>query len=163
MSLLPKNSSHKQRMDKNIANMKVALSQLTMCVNTFKTNVSSGKPQNLLFTAKVFETLLCKITHELDELLYHQRKLYKNRGRVSSDPDRARRQAQASRVNGAKGGRPPKEITEAKKRYFELANKDNKTGSDICEMTALFKKIADWNEQKKIKLIQKGVNDDRAT
>lgn len=72
--------------------------------------------------------------------------LYANRGKSSSEKKQA-----SSRENGKKGGRPPKEISEKKKRIAELQTKffeDNLSDDEEKEFAKLKEDIEVWKKGK---------------
>lgn len=100
-----------------------------------RTSVSREKIELM---KKISEELKGK-TKSLDE---HNKALYARRGgKGKSSPARKT----ASKENGKLGGRPPKEIAEAKKRLAELEDNADFTNPEYEEIK---RKISDWRDEK---------------
>lgn len=88
------------------------------------------------------------IAREIEAIQRCNKILYENRGKSSA------KKAVSSRVNGKLGGRPPKEISDAKKRLAILDEKFyncNITKEEEAEMEDLQLKIFRWNNSKRNK------------
>lgn len=71
--------------------------------------------------------------------------LYQNRGKASL------KKSAASKINGAKGGRPPKEISAARKRINELEDKwvsDKLTAEEKKEQEQLYHLVHEWENKR---------------
>jgi hypothetical protein len=143
--------SDKHKADEQVKIIEQAVEDLKSYISRLEQEAENKKTTNIQTLVKSLNDICEKLHWGVYDLNYYRNRLYKNRGRVSSDPDRARRQAEASRENGKLGGRPPKEISEAKRRFIELLNKAEKTDSERNEIILLMEKLDSWNNRRKDK------------
>ena len=137
----------KQRMDEHIETILKESSQLKsrletlydMCKGKTRIYVDKEKLDQLFFQAEFIE-------REAKHLNTENEIYYNNRGRASA------KKSVSSKENGKKGGRPPKEISDAKKRRAELEEKFMDFGltpEEQKEDEELMFKIAIWNREKR--------------
>ncbi|WP_294428992.1 hypothetical protein [uncultured Treponema sp.] len=111
------------------------------------------------------ENIEFEMGQQIKSLRFWISSLYSFNGKSTSNAKKA-----ASKENGKKGGRPPKEITELRKRSLELDallddlrkekivttdyEKEEKLSAEISEYenerTIIEEKLAKWNEERKL-------------
>lgn len=106
------------------------------CNNTKKVSISSSEIKNFLDEAE-------KINKLSISLKFYNNAIYANRGKSSP------KKKISSRENGKLGGRPPKVITDKKKRIAELNDKPNLSDNDRKELDELWMDITVWENQKR--------------
>lgn len=143
--------SYKHKADEQIKIIEQIVEDLKSYISRLEQEAENKKTTDIKAVIKTLNGLYEKLHWGVYDFNFYQNKLYERRGRVSSDPDRAYRQAEASRKNGKLGGRPPKEISEAKKRLITLENKTDKTDSDREEIKLLTEKLFNWRNSRKNK------------
>ena len=104
------------------------------CNNTKKVSISSSEIKNFLDEAE-------KINKLSISLKFYNNAIYANRGKSSP------KKKISSRENGKLGGRPPKVITDKKKRIAELNDKPNLSDNDRKELDELWMDITVWENR----------------
>ena len=141
--------SVKQQMDRHIGEIKSDTSRLKAELE-YLYEISKGKYRIYVDSEKL-EQLFLKaddICRTVERLERANTILYENRGKASP------KKSASSKINGAKGGRPPKEISAAKKRIDELEEKwvfGKLTDEERQERDQLYHLVYEWENKKKPK------------
>lgn len=142
----------KQACDRTITNLSDEINKLKDFIWNFEDS-SKGKTRIYLDSKdihKIYQSVE-ELSFEIERLDSFNKQLYANRGKGSQ------LKKVSSRKNGIFGGRPPKEITEKKKRIAELEYKlyqigESLTDEEIKERDELYLDITVWEDQKKRKI-----------
>lgn len=137
--------SVKQSMDRHIGEIKKDVYLLKSGL-LIEYEESKGKQKIYVDSEKLKQLFLLSddIYRTVESLERANKLLYENRGKKSA------KKSAASKINGKMGGRPPKEILEAKKRAEELERKMLDKGLSAEERTEserLLSKIWDWERE----------------
>lgn len=139
----------KQQMDRHIGEIKSDSSRLKAELE-YLHELSKGKSKIFVDSEKL-EQLSVKadeLFRTVERLERANTILYENRGKASL------KKAASSKINGAKGGRPPKEISAAKKRINELEDKwifGKLTDEEKQEQEQLYHLVFEWENKRKPK------------
>ncbi len=139
----------KQQIDRHIDELKIDNESLKADLEYFY-NISRGKSKIYIDSEKLEKLFfkadeICRTVERLDRA---NKILYQNRGKSSF------KKSAASKINGAKGGRPPKEISAARKRINELDDKWVRgliTDEETKEQEQLYQLVRDWENKRKPK------------
>ena len=141
--------SVKQQMDRHIGEIKSDSTRLKAELE-YLYRISEGKSK-IYVDAEKLEQLFEKaeeLYRTIERLERANTILYQNRGKASL------KKSAASKINGAKGGRPPKEISAARKRINELDEKwarGELTDEETKEQEQLYQLVRDWENKRKPK------------
>lgn len=141
--------SVKQSIDRHIGEIKSDSTRLKAELE-YLYRISEGKSK-IYVDAEKLEQLFEKaeeLYRTIERLERANTILYQNRGKASL------KKSAASKINGAKGGRPPKEISVARKRINELEDKwvsGKLTAEEEKEQEQLYHLVYEWENKKKPK------------
>ncbi len=144
--------SVKQQMDRHIGEIKSDSSRLKAELE-YLYELSKGKSK-IYVEAEKLEQLFVKaddLFRTVERLERANTILYQNRGKASF------KKSAASKINGAKGGRPPKAVSDARKRIEELDDKwvrGQITDEEKKEQEQLFQLVHEW-ENKRLENLNK--------
>ena len=144
--------SVKQKIDRYIGEIKDGSSRFKSELD-YLYEISKGKSK-IYVDAEKLEQLFFEaedLFRTVESLEFANKLLYQNRGKASV------KKSVSSKINGTKGGRPPKEISLAKKKLDELDIKWARgeiTDEETMEQTKLRQIVRDW-ENKKMKNLNK--------
>lgn len=141
--------SVKQQMDRHIGEIKNDSSRLKSELE-YLYELSKGKSRIYVDSEKLNQLFLKaeELYYTVERLERANTILYQNRGKKSL------KKSAASKINGAKGGRPPKEISAARKRINELEDKwvlNKLTPEEEKEQEQLYHLVYEWENKKKPK------------
>lgn len=141
--------SVKQQMDRHIGEIKSDSTRLKAELE-YLYELSKGKSRIYVESEKLEQLFLKaeEIYWTVERLDRANTILYQNRGKKSF------KKSAASKINGAKGGRPPKEISAARKRINELDEKwarGELTDEETKEQEQLYQLVRDWENKRKPK------------
>ena len=141
--------SVKQQMDRHIGEIKSDSSRLKAELE-YLHELSKGKSRIYVESEKLEQLFLKaeELYWTVERLERANTILYQNRGKKSL------KKAAASKINGAKGGRPPKEISAARKRLNELDEiwvRGDLTDEEIKEQEQLYHLVHEWENKRKPK------------
>ena len=105
------------------------------CQDKDKIQLDSSKVKELFDKAD-------EIAEQVVSLKHYNKALYANRGKGSF------KKKISSKENGKLGGRPPKEISNQKKRIAELENKSDLSDGEKEELEKLRENVSTWKNQK---------------
>ena len=134
--------SVKQSIDRHIGEIKSDSTRLKAELE-YLYEISKGKSRIYVDAEKLEE-----LYRTIERLERANTILYQNRGKASL------KKSAASKINGAKGGRPPKEISAARKRINELEDKwvsGKLTAEEEREQEQLYHLVYEWENKKKPK------------
>ena len=135
--------SYKKKSDECISELKATVGELSSRLSSLN-ELCEGKTR-LYVSAEDLQRLLLLANQSQEALKWLEefnRRLYQNRGKTSP------KKAVSSQSNGKLGGRPPKQITEARRRVEELEEKYVLTPEEELEMQTLNEKIIEWKYNK---------------
>ena len=140
--------SVKQSIDRHIGEIKSDSTRLKAELE-YLYEISKGKSRIYVDSEKL-EQLFEKadeLYRTIERLERANTILYQNRGKASV------KKSASSKINGAKGGRPPKAVSAARKRLDELDDKwirDKLTEEEKNEQDKLWQLVREWKNKKSV-------------
>lgn len=135
--------SYKKKSDECISELKATVGELNSRLSSLN-ELCEGKTR-LYVSAEDLQRMQLLANQSQEALKWleeYNRRLYQNRGKTSP------KKAVSSQSNGKLGGRPPKEISQARRRVEELEEKSALTAEEEIELKSLNEKIIEWKYNK---------------